>query len=396
MNHATSAQNGNGYRFIARALQEQIRSGEYVPGAMLPTEKELQAAFGVSRSTVRRALANLVESGWARPMPKRGVAAMQGSSTELRGNVAYVDHTDMVNQRVFFGISRALRDTGLHLTHVDSRTHGVEGAIEYAVQNGFVAAFVWSKVGFPDRERIEAVQRSMPIIAVDHRLTPVKTDLISEQNLEGAATAVRHLAAQGRKRIAISGMMDMLEVNHDRFSGYLKGLFESGLTPHPVDFQFCVTSGGGPEELELLVHRLRGPDRPDAIFVLQDMCVPVVVQAVFEAGLRIPEDIAIAAFGGEMPIRIDEVGLTSMVVDWPQFSEECVRVLKERLAFPIRPFAEIELPATLVVGGSCGAPAEQWDSPTGLGVSIQLGPDWRVPNEYLQLRFDSSGRTRVP
>ena len=102
-------------------------------------------------------------------------------------------------------------------------------------------------------------------------------------------------------------------------------------------------------------------DRPDAIFVLQDMCVPRIVEAVFAMGLRIPEDITIAAFGGEVPIQIDQVGLTSMVVDWPMFVDECVRGLERRLRKPRDPFVHTILPTSLVVRGSCGAPSNLWD-----------------------------------
>ncbi len=354
-----------------------------MPGAFLPIEKDLQITYNVSRSTIRRAIASLAESGWAEVKPKRGVAARLGPASPQSGQVAYIDHADLVNERVFFGISRALHGTGLHLSHVDSRIYGVEGAIEYAAQNGFLAAFVWSKEGFPDVNRIDSIRRQMPLIAVDHRIGAVRTDLIAEDNFHGAARVVRHLAAQGRKRIAVSGMMDMLEVNHDRFSGYLKGLFESGLSPHAVDFVFCVTSGGGPEETSLLAKRLRDEDRPDAIFVLQDMCVPAVVEAVFEAGLRIPEDVAIAAFGGETPISIDHVGLTSMAVDWPQFAKECVAVLTERLQFPLSPFKQISVPATLVVRGSCGAPSDHSQFVPSGGLEIRLGSQPHVGRTFL-------------
>lgn len=382
----------NGYQAIAEILRGQIREGVYAPGSLLPTEKDLQASFGVSRSTVRRALNALADSGWADVKPKRGVAAVVGPELDDGGSVAFIDHADLVNERVFFGIGRALQGTGFHLVHVDSRIYGVEGAIEYAESQGFVAAYVWSKSGFPDAARIEPIQRRMPLIALDHRLGKVRTDLIAEDNLEGAMAAVMHLAAQGARRIAVSGMMDMLEVNQDRFSGYLKGLFEAGLTPHPVDFLFCVTSGGGPEETSMLTRRLMDEDRPDAIFVLQDMCVPPVVEAIFAAGLRVPEDVAIAAFGGEVPIQIDTVGLTSMMVDWPRFADECVHVLLERLRRPTNPVVDVLLPTTLVVRGSCGAPIDRWNPLPSAGVEIHLGPRWKVQQDYLQIRSDAARR----
>ncbi|MDR3691046.1 MAG: GntR family transcriptional regulator [Fimbriimonas sp.] len=385
---------GQGYQAIAEELREQIRSGRYAPGVFLPTEKELQSSFGVSRSTIRRALAALADSGWADVHPKRGVAACLGPNQELAGSVAFIDHADLINERVFFGISRALHGTGLHLSHVDSRVYGVEGAIEYAAEIGCAAAYIWSKTGFPDVARVERARQKMPIIALSHRLGAVQTDLITEDNLNDAAAIVRHLAQQGRRRIGVSGMMDMLEVNHDRFSGYLKGLFDSDLMPHPVDFLFCVTSGGGPEETSLLTRRLMDVDRPDALFVLQDMCVPAVVEAIFEAGLRVPEDVAVVAFGGEAPLQIDDVGLTSMVVDWPLFASECVRVLLERLRRPNQPYSRVAVSTTLVVRGSCGAPYDPAHDPQlSPDLGIHLGGRWRMQQEYLRIRSDTPRRS---
>jgi GntR family transcriptional regulator len=51
------------YEQIAEALQEQIEAGALKPGQKLPTEPELMAAHGVSRSTVRAALALLKQEG---------------------------------------------------------------------------------------------------------------------------------------------------------------------------------------------------------------------------------------------------------------------------------------------------------------------------------------------
>jgi len=48
---------------IARALRDSIRSGELVPGSTLPSESQLTARFGVSRGTVRHALATLRTEG---------------------------------------------------------------------------------------------------------------------------------------------------------------------------------------------------------------------------------------------------------------------------------------------------------------------------------------------
>ncbi|MFF4900168.1 GntR family transcriptional regulator [Streptomyces sp. NPDC001068] len=51
------------YQQIADALREQITSGELAPDAKLPTEAELRDQYAVSRETVRKALAQLVNEG---------------------------------------------------------------------------------------------------------------------------------------------------------------------------------------------------------------------------------------------------------------------------------------------------------------------------------------------
>ncbi|MFF3671189.1 GntR family transcriptional regulator [Microtetraspora malaysiensis] len=51
------------YLQVERALQQRIDDGEWLPGAQLPTEGELGKVYGVSRVTIRQALARLVDRG---------------------------------------------------------------------------------------------------------------------------------------------------------------------------------------------------------------------------------------------------------------------------------------------------------------------------------------------
>lgn len=51
------------YAQIRDALRQQIDSHTYPPGALLPTEEELQVRYGVSRSVVRQALGELADLG---------------------------------------------------------------------------------------------------------------------------------------------------------------------------------------------------------------------------------------------------------------------------------------------------------------------------------------------
>lgn len=348
------------YTMIAAELRERIRAGEFAPGTLLPTERELQERHGVSRSTVRRAMSRLIQTGWAEALPNRGVAAKLGPAQDRTNNVAFVDHGDSMNVELFFKLNRRLQQRSFNLVHIDSRQHGFEGALEQAVEGRFSGAVVWSKEGFPDRRRLQEVMRFMPVIAVDHGLRGIPTDLVGIDDFEGGRQMVHHLHKLGRRRIAITGMLDMLDVTHERLSGYLKGMFDVGLNPNSADFLFTHTSGMESCDTSFLEARLRDADRPDALFVTNDSYFNGIVQCVFDAGLRIPDDVALVTYGGGARFTIDDVSLT--VIEYPmgRVADVAVESLIARMENPHLPVQHLTMPVNLVVGGSCGAPRSAW------------------------------------
>jgi GntR family phosphonate transport system transcriptional regulator len=58
-------------------LERSIGAGEFYPGELLPTERELTERFGVHRHTVRRALLELRESGLVRTVQGRGSVVLE-------------------------------------------------------------------------------------------------------------------------------------------------------------------------------------------------------------------------------------------------------------------------------------------------------------------------------
>lgn len=58
---------------ISEKLREQILSGKYPPGSQLPSEFDMGVQFEVSRTTVRRAIANLINQGLVSAHRGRGV-----------------------------------------------------------------------------------------------------------------------------------------------------------------------------------------------------------------------------------------------------------------------------------------------------------------------------------
>jgi len=68
------------YVQMVNAIQQRIEAGTYPPGSLLPSENQLIAEFGVSRTTVTRALNLLRQDGW--------IDSQQGKGTFVRGRPA--------------------------------------------------------------------------------------------------------------------------------------------------------------------------------------------------------------------------------------------------------------------------------------------------------------------
>lgn len=345
---------------LARALRTDIQLGVLQPGSLLPTERELQESHGVSRTTVRRALADLIESGWAENLPNRGVLAKLGRLPQQSTQIAFIDHREGVHKSLFFRLHTLLADIGYSLVQVDSKSIGTVGAMEAAADAGYAAAFVWPKNSFASPAELARIQARMPVILVDHTTGGEPHDLVMSDHLQGAREAVGHLLDLGRRRIAITGFFTHHEDGALRFAGYLAAHYDRGLCPDACDFVFSSPSASDCEDPRLLQFRLNQPDRPDAVFVLHDMSVPSIVEAIFEAGLRVPEDVAVVGFGNDLPFTIDGVGLTTVGMNWDQFAETLVERLRHRLERPNAPYRRSLVPTRLQVRGSCGAPESTW------------------------------------
>lgn len=344
-----------GYKQVAEALIERIRSGEFASGDMLPTEEKLQREYGVSRTTVRRALAGVVETGFGLTVPNKGIMAEppQPASNSTQ-TIGFIDADTPVLNSVYREMSRILLKHGYHLLHIDSQGHGLDFALEISLKQECAGVFVWSHDGFPDAEALEKVSKSIPLVLMDHQVRGFQSDIVAFDCFQMAFDATSHLIESGRKEIGIAGMMDMLDVNHDRLSGYMKAVFCHGQNPRPRNFLFTMTSGTEDQDCFLLSNRLHMDDRPDAIFVMQDICVPAVVQAVLAAELRIPEDIAIVTIGDDIKVTLGNLGITAIRYDWSDFAGHAIQLMLSRLngvkGSPRRRIAR----HSLTPKGSCG------------------------------------------
>ena len=112
------------YQEIFNDLQEKILNGSYLAGVLLPTEKELQDQYQVSRDTVRKALRLLTEKGLIQKVQGRGSQVLKQEllNFPVSGLTSYKELVDSL------GLNSQTRVISLDMMTVDEQT---------ALQTGF-------------------------------------------------------------------------------------------------------------------------------------------------------------------------------------------------------------------------------------------------------------------
>jgi LacI family transcriptional regulator len=165
----------------------------------------------------------------------------------------------------------------------------------------------------------------------------------------GARVMTGHLASCGYRRIAhVRGPRNNFEAE-ERLRGYRAGLGARRAVVFDGDF----SEESGYRAGQALV---AGRTRPDAVFAANDATAIGCLFALTEAGVRVPQDMALAGFDDIPVARYVHPPLTTVRVDVAAMG----RLALERLAAAIDdPRADTRmvetLPVELVVRASCGA-----------------------------------------
>lgn len=331
---------------------------------MSVTIKEVAREAGVSIATVSRVLngsgpvgedtrQRIIEvARRLRYIPHGGARSLITSRTQTLG-VLLPDLYGEFFSEVIRGIDQTAQQHHYHL--LLSSSHNERAEIEAALRamRGRVDGLV---IMYPDLDGAalrDNLSDSLPVVLLNCRIDGGAFDSITINNHGGAYTMTHHLIGHGHRRIAlITGGRDNYDAA-ERVRGYRAALRDGGAEwaeELEVDGAFTEASGYAAAQR---IAALR--PRPTAIFASNDAMAIGALSALREAGLRVPEDIAVAGFD-DIPIAgYVTPRLSSVHVP---ISELGVRAM-ERLVEGVRhanthPRRQDVVPTTLVLRDSCG------------------------------------------
>ena len=213
----------------------------------------------------------------------------------------------------------------------------------------------------PAKRLIETMRtRRFPFVVLSAATSLEGIPFVATDRNLGTYKAVRHLIKLGRRRIAfVSNGFHLRRVNLElRLDGYFNALKEAGIR---ADRGLLVEiEGRGFEDgLEAGVKLANMRDRVDGVFCINDEIAVGAVRALSEAGVRVPEDMAVVGFDNSEFSAYAAVPLTTVAQPIDEIAKEGVRLLYDRIEAPESPVKQLYLEPRLIVRASCGGvPAE--------------------------------------
>jgi len=168
-----------------------------------------------------------------------------------------------------------------------------EQRILHILSRQHVEGIIINPAGITAEELLPIQAGGVHIVIFGHQIDHPAFDSVMIDDRQAARDIVAHLIARGHRRIAHLGS-PRPNSGRLRYEGYVQALQEHGLT---VDGDLVTegpwTQKGGYAAMQTL---LRRRPLPTAVFAANDLMAIGAMIGIQEAGMRIPDDIAVAGF----------------------------------------------------------------------------------------------------
>ena len=181
-----------------------------------------------------------------------------------------------------------------------------------------------------------------------------RADHVGVDSVRAAQDMTEHLLATGRRRIAVVGSPGPIETAaaRQRTEGYRLALAEAGIAHDPsleIPTDTWTTDEAVGRDARFPCGRTT---LPDAFFCFTDSMAFGVLSVLWERGLRVPQDVAVAGFDDIVGSRYAVPPLTTVAFDLRAYATTALDLLSDRIDDPGRAARQLVIPHRLVVRAS--------------------------------------------
>ena len=272
------------------------------------TIKDIAQKAGVSISTVSRVInGNYPVSKDVRKRVQKVMGeldfhpnAIARSLRSRKSNLVGFIIADLSNQ--FFmdvakGLEKEVGKLGKQLLIVssDNEPEKESKIINALIERNIDGLVIASSGGASLKAIQKCLDKDIPVVLIDRYFEEVKTAQILWDDFSISQALVERLIASGHSRIAIVNVMLSNPTGKERLDGYLYALMKAG-----IDKDDTLISGSnfGPDEAYQFVKNVfSSPDRPSAIYCVNNQMAFGAIKAFHELELTIGKDVSMVLFG---------------------------------------------------------------------------------------------------
>jgi DNA-binding LacI/PurR family transcriptional regulator len=195
-----------------------------------------------------------------------------------------------------------------------------------ALEDERVLGIIISPTDGADAEISRAIDGGIPVVAFDRRVADERADVVIPDNLTAARAATGLLLDEGHHAIAFVAGTPRVETAAERLAGYEVAMTAADLEPRSVPGQF---------DADVTRHAvgelLREPNPPSALVIASSPMALGALQAMRDAGLHAPHDLALVSIGEPPWAEIVDPPLTTLAPPVRLIAHEAMELLLERV-----------------------------------------------------------------
>jgi len=160
-------------------------------------------------------------------------------------------------------------------------------------------------------KRVDGVLACLSTDIFYHRAGKFQREgMVIMDNARSGYIATEHLIKEGCRRIAIVSSSLKRATDLHRYTGFRKALEDHRL---PSDTGYWITADIEPEGEAALIQKILNINPlPDGLFITDDTTAVICMQGLREAGIRVPDDIAIVGVNNDPVTRLVTPALTTV------------------------------------------------------------------------------------
>lgn len=185
-----------------------------------------------------------------------------------------------------------------------------------------------------------------PVVLIDRCERDTAADAVVLDNLDSAYRLIAHLIERGHRRIVfIYGATSA--TGRQRHEGYVTAMATHGLETH-VRAVPAMVDAARKAALDVLDRR----PLPDAVVASSGLILLGLTEALREARLAVPHQIALAGFDNLPWTRLVEPGITVVAQPVYDLGQAAIELLLQRIAHPLQSVRRVVLRGELIERGS--------------------------------------------